>query len=238
LLLVANHARQLRKFNLHQSKDDSDTVDTLCHPLSKSLSSIDHKSVIARRALLHQRICLLQMIQNNPKTLKYASCDSKSITKDTLIKLRGCHQLKSLHINNGYWSGPILKELCGLFGSSHHLQRDGPLEELEIPLTMLYSKKDGSVGDKLRPLLSLRRLVLSSDYSSPGISPRTFDNIIANLTGLTSLTVPLGETSSFDASAALAQLVNLQKLEVDTAADKHKYINHIIYLSQFDDLVQ
>jgi hypothetical protein len=67
LLLVANHARQLRKFNLHQSKDDSDTVDTLCHPLSKSLSSIDHKSVIAR-AFLHQRICLLQMIQNNTKT--------------------------------------------------------------------------------------------------------------------------------------------------------------------------
>jgi hypothetical protein len=95
------------------------------------------------------------------------------------------------------------------------------LEELELPLPMLYPVRNSEgPAHKPRRLLtspaitsSLRRLVLLP-HGLVAISPRTFDNIIAELTGLTSLEITIDERISFDASEALAKLVNLRQLKV------------------------
>jgi Leucine-rich repeat (LRR) protein len=55
------------------------------------------------------------------------------------------------------------------------------------------------------------------------ISPRTFDNIIAKLTGLTSLSVTLHAGVSLDASLALEKLVNLRQLQVRSLSVTTQY---------------
>jgi hypothetical protein len=236
LLLVAKYARQLRRFDyLHQFDH------TLCHPISATYldeyGGTDHKGVIPRRALCHHRICLLRIIKNNKNTLEYGNWNgddwkededkNKSLMNDTFIAMNQCHHLKSLHFD-----GWIPKELYTLLinklttspatndhNDDHH-QHVVALEELKIPLPMLYNKSGSTVADKLRRLLtspaitsSLCRL-LSSPHHKSVISPRTFDNKMAKLTGLTSLNIAFGDSTSYGASNYLAKLVNLQKLEV------------------------
>jgi hypothetical protein len=173
------------------------------------------------------------MIKNNKNTLEYGQIPaqniaywSKDIVNTFMNHLGECSQLKCLHLRISSRSenyDNMIASLCTLLESKIKASSSTvPLEELEIPLPTLYPgiNPNGS-ANKLRHLLessgitsSLRRLVLISPSGSNVISPRTFDNIIAKLTGLTSLSITLNHQISFDASEALAKLVNLQQLEV------------------------
>jgi hypothetical protein len=136
--------------------------------------------------------------------------DSATIMSDVCTLLE--HKIKPL-----LTTSPATTSVDDTQQQQHH--HVVPLEELELPLPMLYSHLE--LVEKLQRLLSspeitssLRRLVITLPVVSTAISPRTFDNIIAKLTGLTSLSIRLEAQTSFDASESMAKLVNLRKLEV------------------------
>jgi hypothetical protein len=246
LLLVAVHARHLRRFDLPSFYSD------VCHPTSGRFRADDR--ITPHRALIHQRTCLLRMVQQNKNTLEFgqtsgseehmpgSNLDFVTMSHAFITHLSECYHLKCLRLrlsNDVSQSATIISEVSRslkhkmkpLLTTStattsvdtqqqHHV---APLEELELPLPMLYSSTHLELVERLHRLLtspemtsSLRRLVITLPSSSRPISPRTFDNIIAEFTGLTSLSITLDEQRSFDASEALAKLVNLQKLEVDS----------------------
>jgi hypothetical protein len=203
----------------------------VCHPTSGEFHA---HSIIAHRAALHQRTCLLRMVQQNKNTLEFgetSGCEDLIV----ITHLSECYHLKCLNVHlsrDVSESATIISDVCKLLEhkikpllttsptttsvddtQQHHVV---PLEELELPLPMLYSLTHLELVEKLHRLLtspeiasSLRRLVISNI-----IRPRTFDNIIAKLTGLTSLSITLEAQTSFDASEAMAKLVNLRNLEV------------------------
>jgi hypothetical protein len=255
--LVATYARQLCRLDFFDQDDKH-----LCHPVG---TTVIKSARIHHRALLHQRICLIRMVQNNKNTLECVQTsgahpwwkldDDASLKKMQYMNLIECPHLKWLRLripnsismarDNGR------DALCKLLENKINAlstvattttittpQQVVPLEELELPLCMLYSFTNNDADAvQLRQLLvsttitsSLRRLKIQSDGAET-TSPRTFDNIISHFTNLSSLDIGLDENVSFDASTALAKLTHLQKLVVTLSSFTYFIPFDLIYNS-------